>query len=398
MAAMLRRLALALVVFALAGASTASAKVDDLYALRYGAQLNLLVRYDPVRLVPSGRAIDVGHFAQAWSLSPDRRRFVAAAGWRKTHGEPTSLRFVDLKSGRIEGTLRLQGERRRVVATAWVRGRVLAVVSGGEGTIVYTVDPDTRSVVGKAEAPGNVVVGVRSHNGLALLLATPDRIGPATLAFADQRPRLRTVVLERITAGFVVSGTGADRRSTVQRPALTLAPSGTRAYIFGADEPTAAVDLRTMAVEYAPLRLLAAIRKNGSGSVRTAETLPDGRIVVSGYNLQRKGTTFLRVVEPKDWSSRLLDRSSPWFRLGGGMIFTHRAGKPGLRMWKPAGTFVDLFTTGSVGNVFVYGPRAFVTFFGTNSKAAVIELGTGRVVRHTVPAHPLIGAGQPITG
>ena len=67
-------------------------------------------------------------------------------------------------------------------------------------------------------------------------------------------------------------------------------------------------------------------------------------------------------------------------------------------MWKPSGTFVDLFTTGSVGDVFLYGPRALVTFLGTNTKAAVVELGSGRVVRHTVPAHPLIGAGQPIIG
>ena len=393
---MVRTLALAAAA-ALAGASTASAKVVDLYALRYGAQLNLLVSYDPVRLVPSGKAIDVGHFAQAWSLSPDRARFVAAAGSRKS-GQPTSLRFVDLERGRIEGTMRLRGERGRVVATAWVRGRVLAVVSSTDGTIVYSVDPDTRTVVGRAEAPGDVVAGVRSHNGVALLLETPDRIGPATLAFADQRPRVRTVVLDRITVGSVVSGTGGDRRSTAQRPALALAPSGARAYVFGADEPAAAVDLRTMAVEYAPSRLPAAMRKNGSRSVRTAEALPDGRIVVSGYSFGREGATFLRVVDPKDWSSRLLDRSSPWFRIGGGMIFTHRAGMPGLRMWKPSGTFVDLFTTGSVGNVFVYGPRAFVTFFGKNTKAAVVELGTGRVVRHTVPAHPLIGAGQPIAG
>ena len=398
MAPMLRTLALAVVLAALAGGSTASAKVANLYALRYGAQLNLLVPYDPVRLVPSGRAIDVGHFAQAWSLSPDRMRFVGAAGWRKTSGQPASLRFVDLESGQIEGTLRLHGERGRVVATAWVRGRVLAVVSGTDGTMVYSIDPDTRTVVGKADAPGNVVAGVRSENGVALLLETADRIGPVTLAFADQRPRVRTVVLDRITAGFVVSGTGADRRSTMQRPALTLAPSGTRAYVFGANEPAAAVDLRSMAVEYAPSRLLAAIAKNGSGAVRTAEALPDGRIVVSGYSFGSPGATFLRVVDTKDWSSRLLDRSSPWFRVGGGMIFTRRAGMPGLRMWKPSGTFVDLFTTGSVGDVFVYGPRAFVTFFGKNTKAAVVELRhrPGRQARGS--GDPLIGAGQPITG
>ena len=31
-------------------------------------------------------------------------------------------------------------------------------------------------------------------------------------------------------------------------------------------------------------------------------------------------------------------------------------------------------------------------------KAAVVELGTGHVVRHPVPAYPLIGAGEPING
>jgi hypothetical protein len=292
----------------------------------------------------------------------------------------------------------LQGERGRVVATAWARGRVLVVVSGVHATIVYSVDPDRRAVVGKTETPGDVVAGVRSPAGVALLLETADRIGPAALAFADPRPRVRTAELDQITAGSVVSGNGADRRFTTQRPALTLALSGNPAYVFGADDPAAAVDLRTIAVKYAPFRRHAAIAKNGSGAVRTAETLPDGRVVVSGYSFGKTGAAFLRVVDPKDWSSRLLDRSSPWFRVGGGMIFTHRAGMPGLRMWNPSGTFVDLFTTGSVGNVFVHGPHAFVTFFGKNTKAAVIDLATGRVVRHTVPAHPLIGSGQPITG
>ena len=184
MAPMLRTLALAVVVVALAGASTASAKVGDLYALRYGAQLNLLVPYDPVRLVPSGRAIDVGHFAQAWSLSPDRTRFVAAAGWRKTRGEPTSLRFVDLDEwpnrGDVEVARRAQARRRdRVGARPRARG---GVGRGGDDCLLGR-SGSARSVVGKAEAPGNVVVGVRSHNGVALLLETAgsDRAGHARI-------------------------------------------------------------------------------------------------------------------------------------------------------------------------------------------------------------------------
>lgn len=89
--------------------------------------------------------------------------------------------------------------------------------------------------------------------------------------------------------------------------------------------------------------------------------------------------------------------------------FRHVATSVGLRLGaqrigasvyhlRPSGSVVELFRSGSVASVTVVGPRAFVTFFGTKPKAAVIELGTGRVVRHAVPARPLVGAGQPIVG
>ena len=208
---MVRLLALGVVLVALLGAPSASGKAGELYALRYGAKMSLLVPYDPARLVPSGRAIRTGHFAQAWSMSPDRSRFVAAAGWRVTRGQPAALRFVDLASGRVEGTLSLHGEFRRVVATAWVHGRVLAVVAGGDSTTVYSVDPDRRSVVGQVDVPGAVTLGERSRSGVVLLVATPDAIGPATLAVVDQSPRVRTVRLGRITMGTTVNGTAPER-------------------------------------------------------------------------------------------------------------------------------------------------------------------------------------------
>jgi hypothetical protein len=390
-------LALAGVLLALAGAS-ASAKVGDLYALRYGAKMNLLVPYDPVRLVPSGPAIRMGHFAHAWSMSSDRSRFVAAAGWRPTKGQPAALRFVDLTAGRVEGTLSLRGEFRRVTATAWVHGRVLVAVSGSSSTTVYSVDPDRRVMVSRADVPGIVVLGERLRNSLVLLLAPPDRIGPATIAVVDRSPRVRSVVLDRITAGTTVTGAGADRRTTMRRPALALAPSGLRAFVFGGGESPASIDLRTLAVRYAPLRFTAAVRKRVEGSMRTAATLPDGRIVVGGFDYGATAPVALWLVDPKDWSRRMLDPATNWYRVAGGLLFTRGTGGVGLRVMRPSGDFVDLFRTGSVGNVTVVGPRALVTFFGRNVKAAVIELGTGKVVRRTVPARPLIGAGQPITG
>jgi hypothetical protein len=398
---MTRMLALAAVLLALVGASPASGKVGDLYALRYGAKMNVLIPYDPVRLVPSGPAIRMGHFAHAWSISPDRSRLVAAAGWRPTKGEPAALRFVDLATGRVEGTLSVPGEFRRVTATAWVRGRVLIAVSGSSTTSVYSIDPERRVTISHVEFPGIVVLGERTRRSLVLLLATPDRIGPATIAIVDQSPRVRTVLLDRIAAGTTAMGVGEDRRTTVRRPALALAPSGLRAYVFGAGEPAASIDLRTLTVRYAPLRLMAAVSKRVEGSVRTAATLPDGRVVVTGfdYGATAAGTAVgLWLVDPKDWSRRVLDPAANWFRVAGGLVFARGKGGVGLRILRPSGSVIQLFRSGSVGSVTVVGPRAFVRFLGTKQKAAVIELGTGRVVRRTVPGNLLVGPGQPIVG
>ena len=396
-----RVLVLAAVLLVLAGASPASGKVDDLYALRYGAKMNVLVPYDPVRLVPSGSAIRLGRFAHAWSISPDRSRFVAAASSAPAKGGPAAVRFVDLTSGRVEGTLSLPGEFRSVTATAWIRGRVLVVVSGSSSTTVYSINPEQRVTISQVEVPGIVTLGERTQSNLVLLLAQPDRIGPATIALVDQSPRVRTALLDKIAVGTTTTGVGSDRRMTVRRPALALAPSGRCAFVLGADEPTASIDLRTLAVRYAPSRRIAAVSKQVEGAVRTAAMLPDGRIVVTGFNYGANAagsTVGVWLVDPKDWSHRVLDPAATWVRVAGGLVFARGTGGVGLRILRPSGSVVELFRTGSVGSVTVVGPRALVTFFGTNQKAAVVELGTGRVVRHTVPAHPLVGAGQPIVG
>lgn len=334
---MAKLLALAAVLAALAGASPASGKVGDLYAFRYGAKANVLVPYDPVRLVPSAPAIPMGHFGHAWSISPDRSRLVAATSWRPTKGEPTALRFVDLATGRVEGTLSLPGEFRRATATAWVRGRVLVVVSGSSSTRVYSIDPDRRVTISRVEFPGIVLLGERAQNHLVLLLAPPDRIGPATIAVVDQSPRVRTVLLHRIVAGTTARGAGPDRRTTVRRPGLALGPSGRRVFVFGAGEPAASIDLRTLAVRYAPQRMTAAVSKQVEGSVRTAATLPDGRVIVTGFDYGVSTRVGLRLVDPKNWSSRVLDPAANWFRVAGGLVFARGRGGVGLRILHPVG-------------------------------------------------------------
>ena len=389
--------ALGVVLLALVAASPASGKGGDFYALRYGAKMNLLLPFDPVHMVPSGKAIRLGGFAHAWSISPDRSRFVVApSSSRATPDGSAGLRFVDLVDGRVEGTMVLPGEQRRVTATAWVRGRVLAVVSGSESSTVYAVDPRKRTVISQVELPGAVVLGERTAARVVLLLATPGLIGPAKVAVVDQTPRVRIVELDRIAIGTTFTGTGSDRGTIVERPGLALAPSGLRAFVFGADEATAVVDLRTLSVRYPPVRTIAAAAKQAVGFVRSAAALPEGRFVVSGYRLEKAGSATLQLVSPSDWSSRPLVAPTSWFRVGGGLVFTQGTRGTGLRILRPSGATRELFQDRSIRNVFVIGPRAFVSFVGPNQQAAIVELGTGRVVRQTVPAHPLIGAGQEI--
>src|SRR5688572_24090528 len=102
---MAKRLVVALGLVALLAAPSASAK-GDLWSIRYGAHGNVLVPYDPVRLVPSGPGLQAGPFGYAWSVSPDRSTLVSAAR-RRPSGQGAALRFVDLGRGRIGSTLEL---------------------------------------------------------------------------------------------------------------------------------------------------------------------------------------------------------------------------------------------------------------------------------------------------
>ena len=206
---MARVLAFAALLVLLAGAAPANGKVDELYALRFGAKTNLLVPYDPVRLLPSGSPIRMGQFGHAWSMSPDRQRLVAAAGVRR-NAAPTAVGFVDLESRQVEGTVTLPGEFSRVTATAWIRGRVLVVVSASSATRVYAVDPDRLVTISQIEFPGTVVLGERAQSCAR---------AAARRAEQDQgQPRSRSSISRR------ESGRSCSRRSRLERrrPAMVL--------------------------------------------------------------------------------------------------------------------------------------------------------------------------------
>src|SRR2546421_108447 len=127
---------------------------------------------------------------------------------------PAGSKLGDLYSLRFGAEMSFPGEFRRVTATAWVRGRVLVVVSGSTSTTVYSVDPERRLTISQVDVPGLVVLGERTPGSLVLLLAPPDRIGAATIAVVDRSPRVRTALLDRIAVGSTATGLGENHRMT----------------------------------------------------------------------------------------------------------------------------------------------------------------------------------------
>lgn len=375
----MRRLAVLAAALALVPGASAGGDVG-VFGLRYGKETNTVVRLG-VRLQPVGTPIRLDAYAYAWSLNGDGGRLVAA------HARRAALRFVDLFGGRVEGTLRLPSSG-RVGGTAWVGDRVLAVA----GRDVFAVDSRERRVAGRARLPGTVISGVQTRAGLVLLLGPAGRVGAARLAVVGAGARVRSVALPRTRAG-----TRYGETTTMRRPALVVDGSGTRAFVLGAGEPPATVDLRTLAVRYAAGRTLASARKLVDGSVRVGAWVA-GRVVLSGadYRAGEPGLPAgVRVLDPTTWAERVLDDEAATFSAGGGLVFL--VGR-GLRAVSPDGTQrFALFERRGVASVAVAGRRALVRFGGRTPEAAVVDLGTRRVVARTArPPVLLAGPGAPL--
>ena len=58
---------------------------------------------------------------------------------------------------------------------------------------------------------------------------------------------------------------------------------------------------------------------------------PDGRVVVTGSDYGASATVGLWLVDPKDWSRRLLDSAATWFRVAGGLDRARRCDACGQR-------------------------------------------------------------------
>jgi hypothetical protein len=276
-----------------------------------------------------GRGLRLGDAVGAGALSPDRR-LVAFGG--SNFGEVV---LVDLVRMRRLAPIRLaraccHGDFfHSVDVLAWPAPHRLIATTGqtpGKRPTPRTLrilDPVTRRP-GASVRLGIPLATAVGSSGRVVVLAAPRRgIGAARLAVVDRAGAIRLRRLRRIRTGTSYDSWPQSHREA----ALAVDFAAGRAFVLGAGEPVAEVDLRRLRVRYHPLAPPALDRGTASagppqptgtrnperGAHRTARWIGHGRIAVSGYDSEVIGhdqantPLGLRIIDTRRWTARVVD-------------------------------------------------------------------------------------------
>jgi hypothetical protein len=265
-------------------------------------------------------------------------------------------------------------------------------------------------VLSEHELPGIVLSSQPVEDGLVLLLAPPDRIGPARLALFDGR-RVRTAELREVRAGWEQEGeTEQDYRGRQSVPGLAVEPSGSRALVVPAGNRVAEVALETLEVRYhdlsEPVSLLDRLRdwlepaahaKAIDGPERNAVWLPSGLVAVSGSDYAADGDRMdvtpagLALVDPSDWSVRRLSDEPNWVALRGDAVLASS--------WKEDSSEQTVIVFDTDGEQrFTLARRAadlsqasgglLYAGSGGGSQYELVDLGSGETIGRATPERP----------
>lgn len=386
------------------GSAPANALLGVVWApsISWGFRGGELVRLDPRTLAPLGPRLSLSRYVSfAWSLSPDRSKLVFG-------GLAPSLRFVDARRVHRLGDVELGG-RGTVIATSWpLPGRVLAVVQRpfAEGEVrLVLVDAASRRVFGRRRlADRSEVVDVaRTSDGLALLVAPADSVGPTRLVVADADGSVRSARIDAV-AGGTRAVRSADRSYAFEQrwfPGLAVDPVGRRAFVVGGGARVAEVELATMRVAYhvpdEPVSWLGRLREwfepaalakgESEGPVRSARWLGEGLLAVSGWDAhvtEPPRAAGLKLIDTGDWTVRTLDPETGGFTAAGQILLAHGCcfargltayDRDGTRLWHRFGerTIASVEATERLAYVYRYARR--------RSWVEVLDLVSGKTLR-----------------
>ena len=358
-----------------------------------------------------GRTVPLRGHNGSVGLSPD--------GSRVAVGGPKSVRIVDLTRFEVVADLPKPHGYSRLVS--WGDpGRIVVVseVFRKNRVDVLVLGVDSGRLLSRRSYPAEDGWPhvVRAANGsVAFLLHPIGGIGPTRLVQVDRSGRSRLYRLDRIASGNEWVGSTSVIRDLW--PALALDADGAFAYVIGADDVLAEVDLARGRLAYhalTPTRSIAARlldwlepsaeAKASDWTQLGAEWLGDGRLALYGMRTEPilegdthhevgKGLGF-RLVDTDDWSVRTVDEEVVWLDRAGNTLvawgdvwssITEEFSGIGLRAWDLNGAErFHILGDRRVRTVSIVGTRALARL-EDEPGALAIDLHTGRVERDLVP-------------
>jgi hypothetical protein len=379
-------------------ASPAGHRPDALLGIMWKDDTASLTPIAPRSLRPLGtKRIALGQTPGSWSFSPGGSQLVLA-----TAEDPARLRIIDVERMRALGQIELG--RGSVETIAWLAPSrlVAAVETPDPGLLLATVDIGEHRVLSRRPVDGQVIDSGRLSDRLVLLLSPRGKIGPAQLATIDAQGRVQATTLQRVHAGIEANEDSDVAIGRGRGPGLAINQELRRAYVVGAGEPVAEVDLDGLRVSYhdlaTPISLLDRLRnwleptaeaKGVSGPFRHARWIGNGVIAVSGYNdesyVDASGAWHyestpagLTLIDTREWSVESVDQqtNSFWYVAGTLVVLNHDGS---IRGYSVDGTatfaFPNLDPLGFVltADRYAYVPRM-------DNSVAVIDVRSGAVI------------------
>lgn len=351
----------------------------------------MLARLDARTLRPVGRRVDIGRPPVGIAARSPNGRTMALR-----HGSIPELRFVDLRTMRQTGRLRL-GSSGWVPAAIWPSAARLVALRGGETAEVVVVDPSARRVVSRQALDGELTGTVSAGARLLALLAPRGAVGQARLAVVAASGSVRIVALPGVAAGFAPppDPEGVGRQAS---PGVAADPTGRRGVVV-TPETLLTVDLESLEVtslkhlERRPAR--ASKRIEGWG--RRVLWLQGDTVAIAGWNLSSTETrvtstpTGATLFELGTGTQRELDPGASGVAKIGETLIAY--GGSALRGYRPDGTLrFELLRGQDTGYVQTSGRWAYAGS-ENSTRFTVVDVRAGAVAGTARTPYPTIVLG-----
>jgi hypothetical protein len=323
--------------------------------------------------------------------------------------ETAVVDIVDLKRMRSMGTIELSAGT-TVDRLHWpTTDRILASL-WGEQPQVAALQPGARKPIAVHDLNGMILKSSPAGDGLVLLLAPADRIGPARLALFDGE-KVQYVDLPDVRAGWDESGEQEEYRARQLVPALAVDPSGSRAVVIAPGNRAVEVDLASLTTTSHDLVQAASLlerfrnwlepgawAKMIDGPELNAVWLPTGLIALSGVTYASEGDSVratpagLGLVDPANWSLRHVSDAPAWVTLREGTLlgsaWNEDSSAQSVHVFGPDGTpRFEIERRGQADLSQTAGEHLYVST-QDGREFEIVDLTTGQTVGRASPERP----------